>query len=92
MATLSEVVSGYESLTNAEKDEFKSSTLPQPSSTVANVLWILTFAVLGVVVIGGGLLALDASGSDETALYGFVGIALGGFAGLLAPSPVGTKK
>jgi hypothetical protein len=51
----------------------------------------LTFLVLAVVIVGGGLLALDATGSDETALYGFVGIALGAFAGLLVPSPVATS-
>lgn len=92
MATLSETVSDFRSLTEEEKAEFRTAVLPQASSGVSNVLWVLTFLVLAAVIIGGGLLALDATGSDETALYGFVGIALGGFAGLLAPSPVATSR
>jgi hypothetical protein len=91
MATLIETFTAYGSLSEQEKAVFRAAALPPASNGVANVLWVLTFGVLGLVVVGGGLLALDATGSDETALYGFVGIALGGFAGLLAPSPVATS-
>ena len=90
MATYENVVSGYEELPEDDKQRFRNNLLPEPSGSVANVLWIMTFAVLAVVIIGGGILAIRASGSDETALYGFVGIALGAFAGMLVPSPIKT--
>lgn len=92
MASLSDAVDTYDSLSPEDQKAFESRVLAQPSNTVSNILWVLTFVVLAVVIIGGGLLAIRATGSDETALYGFVGIALGGFAGLLAPSPVGKAK
>lgn len=63
------------------------SILGSKSQWVSNTLWIMLFIILGGVIFAGGWLAIQKGGSDETALYGFVGIALGALAGLLAPSP-----
>jgi hypothetical protein len=90
MATVAEVQSAYAGLTAEDQTKFQTLAIQDPSSQVADKLWIMTFVVLAIVIIGGALLAIKASGSDETALYGFVGIALGALAGLLAPSPVST--
>lgn len=72
-----------------EEKEEAASVLGRPSSRARDVLWFVVFGILAAVIIGGGLLGVRADGSDETALYGFVGIALGAVVGLLAPSPGG---
>ncbi|WP_141401449.1 hypothetical protein [Ornithinimicrobium cerasi] len=61
--------------------------LPGPDQRTANQLWFVVMGILAVVIVGGGWLAAKLSGSDESALYGFVGLALGAVIGLLAPSP-----
>ncbi len=50
-------------------------------------LWFVVFGILGLVILGGGFLAFEAADADETALYGFVGTALGAIVGVLVPSP-----
>ncbi|WP_433088122.1 hypothetical protein ACQP1P_19565 [Dactylosporangium sp. CA-052675] len=71
-------------------EDVASSVLGSPSKWVTNVIWLVVFGVLAAVVIGGTLLGLNASGSGQTAVFGFVGIALGAIVGILAPRP-GTK-
>jgi hypothetical protein len=84
------VIAEYNNLPPDQQRQVQQSVIPGPSPKVANALWIIIFLILGGVIFVGGAFAISESGSDETALYGFVGIALGGVAGLLAPSP--TKK
>ncbi len=61
--------------------------IPQPSQKMADALWFVVFGILGLVILGGGFLAFEAADADETALYGFVGTALGAIVGVLVPSP-----
>ena len=81
------VIAEYAKLTPEEQRQVRQSVIPGPSQKVANWLWVIVFVILGGVIFGFGAFAIRVSGSDETALYGFVGIALGAVAGLLAPSP-----
>ncbi|WP_432825979.1 hypothetical protein [Dactylosporangium sp. CA-092794] len=74
----------------AAVENVASSVLGNPSKWVTDVVWLMVFAVLGIVVAGGTLLGLNASGSGQTAVFGFVGIALGAIVGILAPRP-GTR-
>jgi hypothetical protein len=82
------------SLPEKARDEVMRSTGPldRPSQSVTNFIWMAIFVILAAVIIGGGILGLGARDGDETALYGFVGIALGALVGLLAPSPYAGKK
>ncbi|WP_433606160.1 hypothetical protein ACQP2P_29310 [Dactylosporangium sp. CA-139114] len=68
-------------------EDVASSVLGSPSKWVTNVIWLVVFGVLAAVVIGGTVLGLNASGSGQTAVFGFVGIALGAIVGILAPRP-----
>lgn len=86
------VIDAYEALDDDEKNIVRASVVPAPSQGVANGIWIVIFVILGGVIFIGGWLGIDRSGSDETALYGFVGIALGAVVGLLAPSPASSSK
>ena len=67
------------------------ATLGPPSPHVNDRLWYLVLGILGVVIVGGGWLAAVLDGSDEAALYGFVGLALGAVVGLLAPGPASSS-
>jgi hypothetical protein len=65
----------------------KVASLQGATQQASNILWFVIFGILTVVIIGGGIVGVVASGSDETAIFGFVGIALGAVVGLVAPSP-----
>jgi hypothetical protein len=81
------VIADYNELSPDQQEQVQKSVFPGPSPRVANGLWVVVFATLAGVIFVGGAFAIKTSGSDETALYGFVGIALGAVAGLLAPGP-----
>lgn len=70
-------------LENAEHRE--DSNLGAPSGPTSNALWIIVVLILGGVIFIGVWLGTVSDGSDETALYGFVGLALGAVVGLLSP-------
>ncbi|WP_328475064.1 hypothetical protein OHA21_17290 [Actinoplanes sp. NBC_00393] len=76
-----------DALSSPEIQDKVVAAIPPPSAQVSNFLWIVIFGILGVVIIGGGIVGVIADGSDETAVYGFVGIALGAVVGLVAPGP-----
>ena len=56
-----------------------------PAGPTGNPLWIIVVLILGGVIFVGVWLGTVSDGSDETALYGFVGLALGAVVGLLSP-------
>jgi hypothetical protein len=92
-----QVVQTYESLSDSERAEFRANvgvSLPAPTPPAANVLWVLVIVILGIVAIGGGLLAfsLIKDGKNAEAIVGFVSAALGAIIGLLAPSPVSGQQ
>lgn len=84
-----------ESLKTLNSDEkleaLRTLNFPPPSNRVADLIWLLVIAIVGVVAIGGGTLAYllidDGLGAD--AIVGLASAALGGLVGLLVPSPVG---
>jgi hypothetical protein len=85
------VIDDYNGLSAEQKTEFANSVFGKPSKWVTNVLWILVMLILGGVIFVGGWYGITKTGSDETALYGFVGTALGAIVGVLAPSPIEKK-
>ena len=69
-----------------------AAALGNPSGAATDRLWFMVMGILAVVIVGGGWMAATLDGSDEAALYGFVGLALGAVVGLLAPSPAGASS
>jgi hypothetical protein len=63
--------------------------LKPASQWVSNAIWLLVFGILSLVIVGGISLGISAEGSDETAIFGFVGIALGAIVGIVVPRPPG---
>lgn len=66
------------------QDALKSAGRLPPATPA---VWYVVMGILAVVIVGGGWMAAALDGSDEAALYGFVGLALGSVVGLLAPGP-----
>ena len=64
-----------------------AATLAPPTRRATDRFWFVVMGILAVVIVGGGWIAATLDGSDEAALYGFVGVALGAVVSLLAPSP-----
>lgn len=64
--------------------------LPNPSPRNVDRIWFLVIGVLAVAMVLFGILGYLQlkDGKDAAALFGLVGTALGGIAGLLAPSPI----
>ena len=83
MSTIENPSDNIARLENAEPRE--GSNLGAPSGPTSNALWIIVVLILGGVIFIGVWLGTVSDGSDETALYGFVGLALGAVVGLLSP-------
>jgi hypothetical protein len=71
--------------------EISARVLASPSRRMLDAIWILVLAILAGVIFFFGWQGIDAGGSDETAMFGFAGLALGAVVGLLAPTPPGLK-
>jgi hypothetical protein len=76
-----------DALTSPEIQDKVVAAIPGPTQQVSNILWFVIFGILTVVIVGGGIVGVVTTGSDETAVFGFVGIALGAVVGLVAPGP-----
>ncbi len=75
----------YEKAPPEEQTHLRAQ-LRLPSQKAENALWIMVVVILAGVIFVGVLLGSTSDGSDETALYGFVGLALGAVIGLLSPA------
>jgi hypothetical protein len=67
--------------------EVSARVLGSPSRWATDAIWIIVMAILAGVIFFFGWQGIKSGGSDETALFGFVGLALGAVIGVLAPTP-----
>jgi hypothetical protein len=72
----------YDEASPEDQASIRNHVLGPPPS---NVLWVMVLLILAGVIFVGVWLGTVTDGSDETALYGFVGLALGAVVGLLSP-------
>lgn len=79
------IAESVKAMPSDQRQEALKSAGRLPPATPA--VWYVVMGILAVVIVGGGWMAAALDGSDEAALYGFVGLALGAVVGLLAPGP-----
>ena len=74
-AIMSTIENPNDNITHLENAEHREDSLGAPSGPTSNALWIIVVLILGGVIFIGVWLGAVSDGSDETALYGFVGLA-----------------